>query len=183
MEIKFYIFSDPLLFLIFYIFSVNNFFFDFLGDITMAKKLTLKEWNEKFLSEFSTQIDDFRHDTNKLLFRRITVTDEIKHQLNIIRKGIYSIKMEINELEDYGNRTEFTLTDYNGVQLFITEYYIGKLSIGVCDKRKIVLGHVIEMCDDNMPQLIDMYFDLFKATMSARDAINNITSLAGTRNI
>lgn len=149
----------------------------------MAKKLTLKEWNEKFLSEFSTQIDDFRHDTNKLLFRRITVTDEIKHQLNIIRKGIYSIKMEINELEDYGNRTEFTLTDYNGVQLFITEYYIGKLSIGVCDKRKIVLGHVIEMCDDNMPQLIDMYFDLFKATMSARDAINNITSLAGTRNI
>lgn len=149
----------------------------------MAKKLTLKEWNEKFLSEFSQAIDEFRHDTNRLLFGRITVTDEIKHQLNTIRKGIYSIKMEINELEDYANRTEFTLTDYNGVQLFITEYYIGKLSIGVCDGRKIVLGHVIEMCDDNMPQLIDMYFDLFKATMSARDSINQITNLAGNRNI
>lgn len=149
----------------------------------MAKKLTLKEWNEKFLSEFSQAIDEFRHDTNRLLFGRITVTDEIKHQLNTIRKGIYSIKMEINELEDYANRTEFTLTDYNGVQLFITEYYIGKLSIGVCDGRKIVLGHVIEMCDDNMPQLIDMYFDLFKATMSARASINQITNLAGNRNI
>lgn len=149
----------------------------------MAKKLTMKEWNEKFLSEFSQQIDEFRHDTNRLLFGRITVTDEIKHQLNTIRKGIYSIKMEINELEDYYGRTEFTLTDYHGVQLFITEYYVGKLSIGVCDKRKIVLGHVIEMCDDNMPKLIDMYFDLFKATMSSRDAINSITNLAGNRNI
>ena len=149
----------------------------------MAKKLTLKEWNEKFLSEFSTQIDEFRHDTNRLLFGSITVTDEIKHQLNTIRKGIYSIKMEINQLEDYGNRNEFTLTDYNGVQLFITEYHNGALSIGVCDKRKIVLGHVKPMCDENMTQLIDMYFDLFKATMAARDAITNITSIAGTRNI
>lgn len=149
----------------------------------MTKKLTLKEWNEKFLSEFSPKIDEFRHDTNRLLFGSITVTDEIKHQLNTIRKGIYSIKMEINQLEDYGNRNEFTLTDYNGVQLFITEYHNGALSIGVCDKRKIVLGHVKPICDENMTQLIDMYFDLFKATMSSRDAINNITSLAGARNI
>lgn len=149
----------------------------------MQKKLTMKEWNEKFLSEFSPKIDEFRHDTNRLLFGSITVTDEIKHQLNTIRKGIYSIKMEINQLEDYGNRTEFTLTDYNGVQLFITEYHNGALSIGVCDKRKIVLGHVKPICDENMTQLIDMYFDLFKATMSSRDAINNITSLAGARNI
>lgn len=149
----------------------------------MAKKLTMKEWNEKFLSEFSQQIDEFRHDTNRLLFGSITVTDEIKHQLNTIRKGIYSIKMEINQLEDFGNRTEFTLTDYNGVQLFITEYHNGSLSIGVCDKRKVVLGHVKPICDENMAQLIDMYFDLFKATMSSRDAINNITNLAGSRNI
>ena len=149
----------------------------------MTQKLTLKEWNEKFLSEFSQQIDEFRHDPNRLLFGSITVTDEIKHQLNTIRKGIYSIKMEINQLEDYGNRNEFTLTDYNGVQLFITEYYNGELSIGVCDKRKMVLGHVKPICDENMTQLIDMYFDLFKATMSSRDAINNITSLAGARNI
>lgn len=149
----------------------------------MAKKLTLKEWNEKFLSEFSQEIDEFRYDPNRLLFGSITVTDEIKHQLNTIRKGIYSIKMEINQLEDYGNRTEFTLTDYNGVQLFITEYYNGELSIGVCDKRKMVLGHVKSIASVDMPQLIDMYFDLFKATMSARDAITNITSLAGTRNI
>ena len=149
----------------------------------MTKKLTLKEWNEKFLSEFSPKIDEFRHDTNRLLFGSITVTDEIKHQLNTIRKGIYSIKMEINQLEDYGNRNEFTLTDYNGVQLFITEYHNGALSIGVCDKRKIVLGHVKPICDENMTQLIDTYFDLFKATMSSRDAINNITSLAGARNI
>ena len=149
----------------------------------MAKKLTLKEWNEKFLSEFSQQIDEFRHDTNRLLFGSITVTDEIKHQLNTIRKGIYSIKMEINQLEDFGNRTEFTLTDYNGVQLFITEYHNGSLSIGVCDKRKVVLGHVKAICDENMTQLIDMYFDLFKATMSSRDAINSITNLAGSRNI
>lgn len=149
----------------------------------MTKKLTLKEWNEKFLSEFSPKIDEFRHDPNRLLFGSITVTDEIKHQLNTIRKGIYSIKMEINQLEDYGNRNEFTLTDYNGVQLFITEYHNGALSIGVCDKRKIVLGHVKPICDENMTQLIDMYFDLFKATMSSRDAINNITSLAGARNI
>lgn len=149
----------------------------------MAKKLTLKEWNEKFLSEFSQQIDEFRHDSNRLLFGCIIISDEIKHQLNTIRKGIYSIKMEINELEDYGGRTEFTLTDYNGVQLFITEYYDGKISIGVCDRRKVVLGHVKEMDDENMPQLIDMYFDLFKGTMSARDAINNLTNLAGPRNI
>ncbi len=149
----------------------------------MAKKLTMKEWNEKFLSEFSQQIDEFRHDTNRLLFGSITVTDEIKHQLNTIRKGIYSIKMEINQLEDFGNRTEFTLTDYNGVQLFITEYHNGSLSIGVCDKRKVVLGHVKPICDENMAQLIDMYFDLFKATMSSRDAINSITNLAGSRNI
>ena len=149
----------------------------------MAKKLTLKEWNEKFLSEFSQQIDDFRHDTNKLLFGSITVTDEIKHQLNTIRKGIYSIKMEINQLEDSSCNRTFSLIDYNGVELFIAEYFQGELSIGVCDKRKIVLGHVKPICDDNMPQLIDMYFDLFKATMSARDAITNITSLAGTRNI
>lgn len=149
----------------------------------MAKKLTLKEWNEKFLSEFSQQIDEFRHDTKTLLFGSISVTDEIKHQLNTIRKGIYSIKMEINGPEDSCCNRTFNLIDYNGVELFITEYYQGKLSIGVCDKRKIVLGHVIEMCDDNMPQVIDMYFDLFKATMSSRDAINNITSLAGPRNI
>lgn len=149
----------------------------------MAKKLTMKEWNEKFLSEFSQQIDEFRHDTNRLLFGSITVTDEIKHQLNTIRKGIYSIKMEINQLEDFGNRTEFTLTDYNGVQLFITEYHDGDLSIGVCDRRKVVLGHVKEICDEKIPQLIDMYFDLFKATMSSRDAINSITNLAGSRNI
>ncbi len=149
----------------------------------MTKKLTLKEWNEKFLSEFSPKIDEFRHDTNRLLFGSITVTDEIKHQLNTIRKGIYSIKMEINQLEYYGNRTEFTLTDYNGVQLFITEYYNGELSIGVCDKRKMVLGHVKSISAVDMPQLIDMYFDLFKATMSSRDAINNITALAGPKNI
>ena len=149
----------------------------------MTKKLTLKEWNEKFLSEFSQQIDEFRYDTNRLLFGSITVTDEIKHQLNTIRKGIYSIKMEINQLEYYGNRTEFTLTDYNGVQLFITEYYNGELSIGVCDKRKMVLGHVKSIASVDMPQLIDMYFDLFKATMSSRDAINNITALAGPKNI
>ena len=149
----------------------------------MTKKLTMKEWNEKFLSEFSPKIDEFRHDTNRLLFGSITVTDEIKHQLNTIRKGIYSIKMEINQLEDFGNRTEFTLTDYNGVQLFITEYHNGSLSIGVCDKRKVVLGHVKPICDENMTQLIDMYFDLFKATMSSRDAINSITNLAGSRNI
>lgn len=149
----------------------------------MTKKLTLKEWNEKFLSEFSPKIDEFRHDTNRLLFGSITVTDEIKHQLNTIRKGIYSIKMEINQLEYYGNRTEFTLTDYNGVQLFITEYYNGELSIGVCDKRKMVLGHVKTITAVDMPQLIDMYFDLFKATMSSRDAINNITALAGPKNI
>jgi hypothetical protein len=149
----------------------------------MTKKLTLKEWNEKFLSEFSQQIDEFRHDTNRLLFGSITVTDEIKHQLNTIRKGIYSIKMEINQLEYYGNRTEFTLTGYNGAQLFITEYYNGELSIGVCDKRKMVLGHVKSIASVDMPQLIDMYFDLFKATMSSRDAINNITALAGPKNI
>ena len=149
----------------------------------MTKKLTLKEWNEKFLSEFSPKIDEFRHDPNRLLFGSITVTDEIKHQLNTIRKGIYSIKMEINQLEYYGNRTEFTLTDYNGVQLFITEYYNGELSIGVCDKRKMVLGHVKSIAAVDMPQLIDMYFDLFKATMSSRDAINNITALAGPKNI
>lgn len=149
----------------------------------MTKKLTLKEWNEKFLAEFSQQIDEFRHDPNRLLFGSITVTDEIKHQLNTIRKGIYSIKMEINQLEYYGNRTEFTLTDYNGVQLFITEYYNGELSIGVCDKRKMVLGHVKSIASVDMPQLIDMYFDLFKATMSSRDAINNITALAGPKNI
>lgn len=149
----------------------------------MTKKLTLKEWNEKFLSEFSPKIDEFRHDPNRLLFGSITVTDEIKHQLNTIRKGIYSIKMEINQLEYYGNRTEFTLTDYNGVQLFITEYYNGELSIGVCDKRKMVLGHVKTITAVDMPQLIDMYFDLFKATMSSRDAINNITALAGPKNI
>ena len=149
----------------------------------MTKKLTLKEWNEKFLSEFSQQIDEFRHDPNRLLFGSITVTDEIKHQLNTIRKGIYSIKMEINQLEYYGNRTEFTLTDYNGVQLFITEYYNGELSIGVCDRRKIVLGHVKTISAVDMPQLIDMYFDLFKATMSSRDAINSIINLAGPKNI
>lgn len=149
----------------------------------MTKKLTLKEWNEKFLSEFSQEIDEFRYDPNRLLFGSITVTDEIKHQLNTIRKGIYSIKMEINQLEYYGNRTEFTLTDYNGVQLFITEYYNGELSIGVCDKRKMVLGHVKSIASVDMPQLIDMYFDLFKATMSSRDAINNITALAGPKNI
>ena len=149
----------------------------------MTKKLTLKEWNEKFLSEFTQQIDEFRHDPNRLLFGSITVTDEIKHQLNTIRKGIYSIKMEINQLEYYGNRTEFTLTDYNGVQLFITEYHQGALSIGVCDKRKIVLGHVKPIYDENLPQLIDMYFDLFKATMSSRDAINSIINLAGPKNI
>ena len=149
----------------------------------MAKKLTLKEWNEKFLSEFSTQIDEFRHDTTKLLFGSITVTDEIKHQLNTIRKGIYSIKMEINGPEDSCCNRTFTLTDYNGVELFIAEYYQGELSIGVRDRHKVVLGHVKAIDAVDMPQLIDMYFDLFKATMAARDAITNITSLAGTRNI
>ena len=45
----------------------------------MAKKLTLKEWNEKFLSEFSTQIDDFRHDTNKLIsFERESILSRWK---------------------------------------------------------------------------------------------------------
>lgn len=149
----------------------------------MAKKLTMKEWNEKFLSEFSQQIDDFRHDTNRLLYGSITVSDEIKHQLNTIRKGTYSIKMEINQLEDHGNRTEFTLTDYNGVQLFIAEYYQGELSIGVCDRRKIVLGHVKKIYDENLPQILDMYFDLFKGTMAARDAITTLTDFAGPRNI
>ncbi len=149
----------------------------------MAKKLTLKEWNEKFLSEFSKQIDEFRHDTKKLLFGSITVTDEIKHQLNTIRKGIYSIKMEINGPEDSCCNRTFSLIDHNGVELFIAEYFQGELSIGVCDRRKIVLGHVKAIDAVDMPQLIDMYFDLFKATMAARDAITNITSLAGTRNI
>lgn len=149
----------------------------------MAKKLTLKEWNEKFLSEFSKQIDEFRHDPNKLLYGSITVTDEIKHQLNTIRKEIYSIQMEINEDEDTCCNKTFTLTDYNGVKLFIDEYYQGELSIGVMDRRKVVLGHVIKIGDENMPQIIDMYFDLFKATMSARDMVNKITNLAGPRNI
>ena len=58
----------------------------------MAKKLTQKEWNEKFLSEFSQQIDEFRHDPDKLLYGSITVTDEIKHQLNTIRKGTHSVQ-------------------------------------------------------------------------------------------
>ena len=150
----------------------------------MTKKLTREQWIEKYNSVFLKEIDQFRLGTNIILFGNATITNEIKHELNAIRESPYCVKMKIEKLEeDYRYRQSFTLTEYNGVELFITEYFKGECSIGVCDGRRVVFGHVIKKDDERLPHIINRYFDLFKAQVQARDAIDNLKKIAGNRNI
>lgn len=151
----------------------------------MAKKLTQKEWFEKFDKEFSKEIYNFRI-SGATLFDNEDITEELCYFMGAIVRNMYRVKLNISKLEMHDNRDELTLTDYNGVQFFVAEYYKGKLSIGVMDKRKMVFGHVIPFGKDAVKKtikVIKLYVNLFKATMDSRNTINDLIETAGNRNI
>lgn len=151
----------------------------------MAKKLTLKEWFDKFDKEFSKEIDKFRI-SGTTLFDNEDITEELIYFVGSVVRDMYRVKLNISKMEAYNNGDEFTLTDYNGVQFFAAEYYKGKLSIGVMDKRKVVFGHVLQFDKDAVKKtikVIKLYLKLFKSTMDSRNTINDLIEAAGNRNI
>lgn len=151
----------------------------------MAKKLTQKEWFDKFDTEFSKEIDKFRI-SGTTLFDNEDITEELIYFVGSVVRDMYRVKLNISKMEAYNNGDEFTLTDYNGVQFFAAEYYNGKLSIGVMDKRKVVFGHVLQFDKDSVKKtikVIKLYLKLFKSTMDSRNTINDLIEAAGNRNI
>lgn len=151
----------------------------------MAKKLTQKEWFDKFETEFSKEISKFRHSETPL-FNNEDITEELRCFVGAVARNMYRVKLNISKMEMYGDRDELTLTDYNGVQFFAAEYYTGRLSIGVMDRRKVVFGHVIQFDKDAVKKaikVIKLYLNLFKATMDSRNTINELIEAAGNRNI
>jgi hypothetical protein len=151
----------------------------------MTKKLTKQEWFDKFDKEYSKEIDKFRI-SGTTLFDNEDITEELIYFAGSVVHDMYRVKLNISKLEDYNNGDEFTLTDYNGVQFFAAEYYKGKLSIGVIDKRKRCFGHVLSFDKDAVKKtikVIKLYLKLFKSTMDARNTINEIIEAAGNRNI
>ena len=151
----------------------------------MAKKLTQKEWFEKFDTEFSKEIYNFRT-SGTTLFDNEDITEELIYFLGSVVHDMYKVKLNISKLEMNDNRDEFTVTDYNGVQFFAAEYYKGRLSIGVMDKRKVVFGHVLQFDKDAVKKtisVIKLYLHLFKSTMDSRNTINELIEAAGNRNI
>lgn len=151
----------------------------------MAKKLTKQEWFDKFDKEFSKEIDKFRI-SGTTLFDNEDITEELTYFAGSVVRDMYRVKLNISKLEMHDNRDEFTLTDYNGVQFFAAEYYKGKLSIGVMDKRKVVFGHVLQFDKDAVKKtikVIKLYLKLFKSTMDSRNTINELIEAAGNRNI
>ena len=151
----------------------------------MTKKLTKQEWFDKFDKEYSKEIDKFRI-SGTTLFDNEDITEELIYFAGSVVHDMYRVKLNISKLEDYNNGDEFTLTDYNGVQFFAAEYYKGKLSVGVIDKRKRCFGHVLQFDKDAVKKtikVIKLYLKLFKSTMDARNTINEIIEAAGNRNI
>lgn len=151
----------------------------------MQKKLTKQEWFDKFDKEYSKEIDKFRI-SGTTLFDNEDITEELIYFAGSVVHDMYRVKLNISKMEDYHNGDEFTLTDYNGVQFFAAEYYKGKLSVGVIDKRKRCFGHVLQFDKDAVKKtikVIKLYLKLFKSTMDARNTINEIIEAAGNRNI
>lgn len=156
----------------------------------MAKKLTKDEWSEQFNSKFEKEIKDFLH-SDKTLFGNNNLTAELKYCIGNVLHDKYFVKMELNQMEQYENRTEFLLTDYNGVQFFAAEYYKGSISIGVAHGRKIVCGHVLNIAEytkdgdstRKLMRIIRDYIALFISMMNVQHHIGKITELAGKRNI
>jgi hypothetical protein len=154
----------------------------------MAKKLTEKQWNAKFVSEFSKEIESFCK-SNKVIFSE-EISKALRDGITYIYKTQYRFQLSISKLEDCENRDELMLADYNGVKLFAAEYYKGELSIGVIDRRKVVFGHVITFDkktvrydEQKLLKAIKLYFSLFLYTLNTRKTITDLTTVAGNRNI
>jgi hypothetical protein len=157
----------------------------------MSKTPTVKtEWFKKFDSEYEREITEFRH-SDKTLFGNEDITTEIKYALGTVLRNMYRVKMEINQMEQHENRTEFLLTDFHKVQFFIAEYYKGSLSIGVMHGRKCVCGHVLNIAEytkdgistNKLMRIIRGYISVFNDTMDVQNSIEFITDIAGKQNI
>lgn len=155
-------------------------------------KMTKDEWFKKFDKEFEPAINEFRH-SDKTLFGNEDITTEIKFGLGAVIRNMFRVKMEINQMELYDNRTEFLLTDYHKVQFFVAEYYKGRLSIGVMHGGKCVCGHVLKLniaeytkdenSTDKLKRIIRYYISIFISMMEIQHNIELITDIAGKKNI
>jgi hypothetical protein len=154
-------------------------------------KMTYDEWFKQFTLKFKKEINEFQH-SDKTMFGNKDITSELKDGLGtVLRSNMYLVKMELNQMEQYENRTEFLVTDYHKVQFFAAEYYKGSLSIGVAHGRKVVCGHVLNIAEytkdggstNKLMRIIRYYIALFISMMDAQNNIDLITSIAGNKNI
>ena len=154
------------------------------------KKMTQAEWFNKFDTEYELEINEFRH-SDKTLFGNEDITTELRFAIGTVCRNMYRVKLEINQMEQYENRTEFLLTDYHRVQFFVAEYYKGSLSIGVMHGGKCVCGHVLNIADytkdgsstNKLMRIIRGYISVFIATMDTQNNIEMITDIAGKKNM
>lgn len=153
-------------------------------------KMTKDEWFKKFDKEFEPAINEFRH-SDKTLFGNKDITTEIKFALGTVLRNMFCVKMEINQMEQFGDRTEFLLTDYHKVQFFATEYYKGCLSIGVTQASKYVCGDVLnipeytkdEKSASKLMQIIRYYISVFISMMNIKNTIELISDITNKKNI
>ena len=146
----------------------------------MERKPTRKEWFDRFEKEFSEEISKFRH-SDTPLFGSGDIAEELRCFAGAVVRDMYRVKLDIAKAETYGKGVELTLTDYNGVQFYAAEYYEGRLSLGVTDGNKVVHSHVLQFesreADRTVVKAIKLYLGLFKATMDARNAIDELKAI------
>lgn len=153
-------------------------------------KMTKDEWFKQYTLKFEKEIKTFRR-SDTTLFGNNNITKELKDGLGTILHSNYLVKMEINQMEQYDNRTEFLVTDDHKVQFFVAEYYKGSLSIGVAHGRKIVCGHVLNIAEytkdggstNKLMRIIRYYITVFISMMNVQGHIEIIKSIAGKPNI
>lgn len=153
-------------------------------------KMTETEWLNMFDTKFEHEINEFRH-SDKTLFGNDDITTELKFAVGTVIRNMFRVKMEVNQMQHCGNRTEFLLTDYHKVKFFAAEYYHGCISIGVKQGRKCVYDHVLNIAEytkdgkstSKLMRIIRSYISVFISMMNIQNNITVITDIAGKKNI
>lgn len=153
-------------------------------------KMTETEWRNKFDTKFEHELNEFRH-SDKTLFGNEDISTELKFAVGTVIRNMFPVKMEINQMQPCGNRTEFLLTDYHKVQFFAAEYYDGFLSIGVKQRRNCVYDHVLNIAEytkegnstSKLMRIIRSYISVFISMMDIQHNINVIADIADKKNI
>lgn len=68
-------------------------------------KMTETEWLNMFDTKFEHEINKFRH-SDKTLFGNDDITTELKFAVGTLIRNMFRVKMEFNQMQHCGNRTE-----------------------------------------------------------------------------